>query len=132
MSVNKDKVADLWRQGFSFGQIAAYVGSRRNVIAGIVHRMRVSGQIGYRTAPTHRTIKNMEYDRRQKIITDLLKPIEPPVPFNLNIMELKNSSCRYSTGVSPTNEWLFCGHNKTRGSYCEYHANLCYQPPRVD
>lgn len=121
-----EKILTMWNEGKSFSQIAAEFGVSRGAISGIVHRARQKGLAFYRFGPTRNTQFIVEKKRREKI--EVVEPamVTAPDPYNLSVAELKANSCRYPTAVSPKNEWLFCGHAKTRGAYCEHHANLCY------
>ena len=55
-------------------------------------------------------------------------PVGKPLRFDL----LTAKSCRFVINSGPAKDFLFCGKEKTRRSYCEEHFKLChYIPVRI-
>jgi hypothetical protein len=48
----------------------------------------------------------------------------------LRIDELRYESCRYIISSETALSVRYCGHEKKRGAYCSFHAELCYLPPK--
>ncbi len=137
--------------GLTYTDIGALVGLNRSQVAGKVHRLRKAGLITVtkvRRSPMKMRraqllripvstgrIKRFTYTKKNpvKIVTkeDLgnsMKKAHENVEEYMNgsgpvsIDELKELHCR----------WLFsdntyCGDKKSRGSFCEKHAAICYQ-----
>ena len=56
---------------------------------------------------------------------------EPPKRIRssgLRLDELRYTSCRYIISAEAAVSIRYCGEDKKRGSYCVFHANLCYIP----
>jgi len=56
---------------------------------------------------------------------------EAPAPVGkpLKFEQLTPKSCRFVINSGAVKDFLFCGKEKTRRSYCEEHAKLCYYTP---
>jgi hypothetical protein len=46
------------------------------------------------------------------------------------LMELTRETCRFPIGDPLEADFAFCGAQRERGPYCEFHARLAYQAPR--
>jgi len=102
----------LWDQGYTLTQIAQYLHTTRNVIAGRMHRAKQSGiQFEPRTAAIIRTAAS-------------------PIKSSLDnqITRLKITECRFITNDDTSNP-VYCCKPIDRRSYCQHHADLCYMPP---
>lgn len=52
----------------------------------------------------------------------------PRTRFNVDIMGLTNTKCKYIVSEDQAPIAMYCGNKVERKVYCEYHAVLCYQP----
>lgn len=123
--------ANMWRTGYSARDIGAALGKTRNAVLGQFHRMGMTKPVWSRMSDTmlaHR-LKGRRIAMKKAA---KMKPAAPAgvEPFLKPLCELKSGECRYPYGgtVHPS-EMLFCGVAHTEpGSYCPYHAKLCFQP----
>jgi hypothetical protein len=135
----KAKILKMWNLNYTTRDIATELNVTRNVVAGILGRMRAAGKIGYRVRPTKepkqrvpkapQKIRDKKISRAKIIRRIAFNPIpqinkgEP----GISILKLNYSTCRYIVdGEGPVASTFYCGKKVERGSYCECHANLCY------
>lgn len=59
----------------------------------------------------------------------VVRELEIPPAQRVNLLELKECSCRWPIGDPQSEEFYFCGRQK-KGElpYCEHHAAVAYQP----
>lgn len=104
-------ILQMWDDDYSGSQIAAELGVTRNVVMGALNRMRKKGIVGHKIKP-----------KKAPVFYDFGE-----VPFG----ELKQyNQCRYIVNDGPASHYLFCGKPKEKGSYCAYHASICYIPSK--
>ena len=49
-------------------------------------------------------------------------PKIPPINFN----QLKAKSCKFIVSGTEIDDYMYCGQDKVKSSYCQNHYNLCY------
>jgi GcrA cell cycle regulator len=105
----------------TYGDIARTLGVSRNVVAGMVYRLRKNERIN-RPLP----VRN---NRLKKPPVEKKKPV---VKTGISFMELQPNSCRYSTGKNDLG-YVFCAQVSVTGKpYCEPHCKMVYVPGRPD
>jgi len=135
----KATILKMWDKKHTTKEIAMTLGVTRNVVAGILGRMRAAGKIGYRDKPPKvdkpRVPKAPERPKVKKISRAKIirRMTFEPVPKanhgepGILILKLNYSTCRYIIdGDGPVASTFYCGKEVERGSYCESHAILCY------
>lgn len=131
------KVLALWREGKTGTEIANMIGKTRGSVMGIVHRERKKGELGlvrigernkFPAARPEPKIKNKRILREIRLGVRPPPEIPQPAFKGLTILDLRSDSCRYIVEESDAWTTLYCGLPKTKGSYCDDHARLCYTP----
>ena len=146
----------LWSEGLSASQIAGQLGGvTRNAVIGKVHRLGLSGRATTsRVKPArvrrHKTNRAANTPRLglfstsnaalRTLTTTPEAPREEPfrpqyveleIPENerVDLVDLKESQCRWPIGDPQDEHFHFCGKSKSDvGPYCEYHAEIAFQP----
>lgn len=109
------QLEEMRAEGYSFSQIAARLGMTKNAIQKKNRRMTNPGS---QPKPPRRD--GCELREVQHV------PNEPE-PLNIATIALREHHCRWVVSIGPA---LFCGHQKTKGSYCAHHAERAYQTPK--
>lgn len=138
MDAMKKAILNMWNKGLSGYEIAHATGKTRNSIMGLLFRMKKQGLVVdrkiFRTkeqtppppqppAPTPVKVKKRSISKVR--IPLLFEP--PPTDKNTHITDLTYNTCRYIvTDVTTYKNTYYCGQAKERGSYCAYHAQMCY------
>ena len=66
-----------------------------------------------------------------KVLARMALIQEVPEPLKIHLLDLKEGSCRWAINSPAVGEvFLFCGHQKEHGSFCERHAARVYQRAR--
>lgn len=129
----KQRIVELYELGYSYSEIGADVGMRRNQIAGAVSRLKAAGAI--------------TEDRKGKPVAIKPKPpkpppkpkVEPEVEITLDeffakgssLLSLREGQCRFPTH-SRGSQHLFCADAVTGpGNYCEKHRSVCWVKPKI-
>ncbi len=159
MSWTDDRVEilkKLWAEGLSASQIAGRLGGvTRNAVIGKVHRLGLSGRATTsRAKPArarkHKTTRQGGTTRlglfssnstaMRSLSTNPDGPKEEPfrsqyveldIPLEerVDLVDLKESQCRWPIGDPQESGFHFCGKHKEDGTpYCEYHAEIAFQP----
>jgi GcrA cell cycle regulator len=147
-----DLLRKLWLDGLSASQIAAELsrGITRNAVIGKVHRLGLSGRVKAPAAATPRQRTRAPAPRPASPRTAApmsrgnlavaFRPMEAPEPLPVEdvvipmsemveIMDLRESMCRWPVGDPTTPEFRFCGsRTPAAGPYCMHHARIAYQP----
>ncbi len=146
----------LWAEGLSASQIANRLGGvTRNAVIGKVHRLGLSGRTTTSRAKAPRTRRRPAHTQTRAARPQLrthgnaaLKPVyDPnaeeefevvpspvrelviPVEQRASILTLTETRCRWPIGDPGDEEFHFCGRDcDVSDSYCEYHAQVAYQP----
>jgi hypothetical protein len=152
----EQQMIDLWNDGYTGTQIGKEFGVSRAAILGRLHRLKLKGYVIANKAEKSAVPKNEEIaetlnvklpDRdvaselskrytptQLELAFDVIMKVEElrtkakKVKIEVQITGLTHFSCRYVIENSVPAEAWFCGKPKTRGAYCEDHANLCYIP----
>lgn len=112
-----ERLKELRAAGTSFSICAEEIGCSRNAAIGKARRLSL-GPFAREVDPGL---------RRPRIVRPRVsKPRAlPPSPLitkgEVSLLALESYHCRY-----PFDGGLFCGRQKSRGAYCEYHGGLCY------
>jgi len=147
LTVNQ-RILQLWKQGWTSGDIAKQLSLTRNAVMGKLYRFRQAGVIDYKTKKSRDTaliVMAKTKTRNQQIAKgaelDTLEPEMPLLYFMESTCELKSpeerksvgifglnfDSCRYSISGGSSKDYLFCNQPQRRGSsYCESHHKICY------
>ena len=129
------RLEHLYRDGFSFREIAADIGVTRNAVIGKVHRMQLpTRDVILQTKPVVvRPPKPRRVRQRTffKVSTPEPEP-DPAVDYKCIITELTDTTCRYplwTTESLPFAVKFYCGAPGAELSvgqpYCRKHARLC-------
>ena len=125
---------ELFDIGASAQVIAdALPGRTRNSVIGMWHRQGWPSR-----APRGNDRKLKTYNKKNSKLKDKFKatPIKRriidipiPVSFEVGILDLKPSTCRYATTPDDASVHLFCGNRSASpmGSWCEYHQALVHK-----
>lgn len=138
-----NKLRQLWDDGHSASAIAALFGAgmTRNAIIGKARRMRLPRRAATNERKPYpkelgKTVSRPNQIPGRPAITlagqsdgrfqGYLR-IEAPDAKMLAVMQLRAEDCRFPIGDVGSPGFGFCGHEKVRGAYCKYHAELCYR-----
>lgn len=145
----------LWNEGKTASEIGSQFGLTRNTVIGKLNRMRVAGHdvkrkvIAQPPRSARKKEKNTNGPERKP---NRLKPFAPrsvversalntgvaktdqlvlglfddAPTTNVDIMGLREMSCRFIVKTDPRRGAIYCGEPKARRSYCEKHAKICY------
>jgi len=105
-------IKDLWEQGYSLTQIARYLKTTRNVVAGRMHRAKMAG---------------MQFEPRTAAIIRKSAASTSSVELENPITRLRLGECRYILN-DDTSKPVYCCEPIHRRSYCKKHADICYMP----
>lgn len=135
----------LWEEDkLSASQIGRELRMTRNAIIGKANRLGLTrkskaGKAGRpQRAASSRIIKHSGFIMRT--LQPKPAPIAPPSGDGIHIADLEQHHCRAITGTGEDGLARYCGKTKRyadsftpgesiyRGSFCEFHANIYYQP----
>jgi hypothetical protein len=105
-------IKHLWDQGYTLTQIARYLNTTRNVIAGRMHRAKQGG---------------MDFERRAATVVRKTQSVTPRVELENPITRLRFGECRFILNDDTSNP-VYCCEPIDRRSYCKQHADICYMP----
>ena len=105
-------IKQLWEQGYTLTQIARYLKTTRNVIAGKMHRAKNSG---------------MQFEPRTSAIIRKVASAPPRIELENPITRLRMGECRFILN-DDTSRPVYCCEPIDRKSYCKKHADICYMP----
>lgn len=159
MSWTDDRVEllkKLWAEGLSASQIAGQLGGvTRNAVIGKVHRLGLSGRattsrVKPNRARKHKTQRQPNTPRlglfssnntamrslttgteapREEPFRSQFVELDIPVDERVDLVDLKESQCRWPIGDPQDQQFHFCGKSKAEGGpYCQYHAEIAFQP----
>lgn len=129
------KLLELREQGLSARLIANEMGVTRNSVIGKVHRLGLkfrstkwSFSQSVREGLRHRqrSINGRGLKGNRQKFPSYPLPIETDVPPStaVQLLDLEEHHCRYV--FNSGRNALFCGADKTHGSYCEKHHHKCH------
>lgn len=124
-----DLLKTSWADGLSASQCAAELGGvTRNAVLGKVHRLKLPVR-------TSRPRKPRRQRQQKRLMFRNVKRLPEPIPtsiepLNIPLVELKWWHCRETTGRGDDGLVTFCGHKKSRGSFCAYHGSINYESNR--
>lgn len=127
-------IISMWADGATAGQIAQMTCLSRGMVMGKVNQFYKTGDISFtvrssRIAAIRERVEGMEEKRLADFGNYVAKnfqdmPRIPPINFN----QLKPKSCRFIVSGSGIDDFLYCGQDKVKSSYCKHHYKLCYVP----
>ena len=117
----KTRVTEMWKEGFTYKEIAANIDSTRSAVAGHCHRHGMR-----RDYHPHHVMP-----RQQQQQDDEPKPQPPRVVEGVGFMQLSWQHCRVVIGTGKDGLALYCGEAKSfPTSFCDYHRQqLMYRRP---
>lgn len=157
MSWTEDRVEmlkKLWTEGHSASQIANQLGGvTRNAVIGKVHRLGLSGRATpsrpvkrpprlARPKPAPQRVertpqKPVEETHAKPLPAIAEKDYEPLAPATLsngetaNVLNLRESMCKWPIGDPMDKDFAFCGRATSEGGpYCKEHAKVAFQPKK--
>lgn len=158
MSWTEDRVEmlkKLWTEGHSASQIANQLGGvTRNAVIGKVHRLGLSGRATPsrpvkrppRLARPRPAPQRVDRVNRKPAAEDAAparqlpavahrdhEPLEPAKLSNgetANVLNLRESMCKWPIGDPMDKEFAFCGRAASGGPYCAEHAKVAFQPKK--
>lgn len=146
MSWTDERVAllkRLWGEGKTAAEIAKLIGGvTRNAVIGKAHRLKLSGRVspiqenGSKASPVSRAPRKTTEPRTRKVTTrDIIAPIAMPkieadicIGAGVQLVDLKESMCRWPVGDPKEEGFKFCGAKSAEGmTYCDHHCRAAYQ-----
>lgn len=146
----------LWTEGLSASQIAGQLGGvTRNAVIGKVHRLGLSGRATTSRIKPNRARKNKAQRQantprlglfsssstamrslttngdapREEPFRSQYVELDIPLEERVDLVDLKEAQCRWPIGDPQEQGFHFCGKHKADGGpYCEYHAEIAFQP----
>ena len=146
----------LWAEGLSASQIAGQLGGvTRNAVIGKVHRLGLSGRATtsrvkstrarknkagrQNTAPrlglfstsnsALRTLSSSPDGQKEEPFRSQYVELVIPEEERVDLIDLKENQCKWPIGDPQDKNFHFCGKTKSEcGPYCEYHAQIAFQP----
>jgi len=126
-------IVNMWKQNKSGSEIAKVVNLSRSAVMGHIYRLKMRGLVDSKKSTSNVSLQ----PKPVKIKTPMIKPQKntkrgrprkPPAPpaKAITLLQLRENSCRYIFDLPDQSNVFFCGQPKERGSYCAYHAELCY------
>jgi GcrA cell cycle regulator len=140
-----DLLKKLWGDGLSCSQIAKQLGGvTRNSVIGKVHRLGLAG----RATPSKPQRIVFKAPRPPRHVT--ARPAPPPRqaapttpepslrahyveegPGTATVLTLGADMCKWPIGDPRLESFTYCGRRaEEKGSYCQLHAQVAYQPPK--
>jgi hypothetical protein len=148
MTTVDQRILQLWKQGWTSGDIAGQLNLTRNAVMGKLYRFRQAGVIDYKTKKARDaaiTVMARTKNRNKQIAEgaelDTIEPemplldwveatYEPPKPKERKpaaLFDLSYDSCRYSVSGDSAKDFLFCNKPQRQSSpYCDEHHAICY------
>jgi GcrA cell cycle regulator len=133
----KRLIEKMWGEHYTSGQIALAVGVTRSSVMGYVNRKKLLRNPGVKKkAKSDQPKKPERYIKLISIEGKLIRrrsvTITPQPKKNVKktLMQLTPDSCRFILGEVQAENTIYCCQPISKGSYCEYHASLCYHPPK--
>ena len=134
----------MWAGGLTASQIAEALGPTitRSAVLGKVHRLKLVARKvpSQPRAPRKTAHKARRPNGFSYVIPKISRAVsetqprkitlEEPMSLSVPLEALEELHCRYPVDDGPEGVFLFCGHRKAVGAYCEWHARLCYVPAR--
>lgn len=123
---------ELWKD-HSNSQIATIIGAKsRCAVSGMANRMGLKKPKPPKKETQCRnrgklTEAEKALRRRPKTMAEIIKGESIP-PLLDSILELREDKCAYPYGATA---FKFCGRPRERGCFCEMHAQLCYNAPKL-
>ncbi len=144
----------LWTEGHSASQIANQLGGvTRNAVIGKVHRLGLSGRATpsrpvkrpprlARPKPTPQRVERPAVAPAREVapvkavpavVERDNEPLAPAVLSNgerANVLNIRESMCKWPIGDPMDKEFAFCGRAASGGPYCAEHAKVAFQPKK--
>jgi hypothetical protein len=133
---NRDKLAQLWSEGWSATYIASQIpGMTRNSVLGRLHRTKANKRKEIQRARKPRKYWGKAANRKEKSSYGIRLPgpkvIEIPIVYDpshqLPLLEANPGQCRWINGEPTGATTLVCGAPVAgEVSWCPYHSSLVY------
>ena len=113
------KIVELLNRGNSFGVICKVLHRTRNAVIGRSHRL---GLANFVPEP-----KLIDIEAKDPGVVEIIVPPPEPICEGVNIIDIKDGQCRFSTGRNGSDELVFCAEPVKPGSvYCPDHHGKSY------
>jgi len=131
------KIIRMYEKGLTYSQIGKEVGGNRHQIAGIISRLKYSGDIKEGRIKPKDPAPLKPEPKKAKRATE--EPVKEPKFHNIErifkeaipLLELKPDQCKYPIWCDDEGH-VFCGKEKTAdSSYCADHKKECIVPARI-
>lgn len=135
----------FWVEGKTAAEIAKLIGGvTRNAVIGKAHRLKLSGRVSpiqenEEAGNIVRTPRKLPEGRTQRVVRvtnrDMISAVVTPaidvdfcVGEGVQLVELKESMCRWPIGDPKEEGFKFCGGKTAEGmTYCDHHCRAAYQ-----
>jgi GcrA cell cycle regulator len=150
---NKETFVQMWTDGESAVRVAEEIGTTRNSICGMAHRLKLiqgdkprpiyerpsrakpKQEVGLSIMPILSTEKPAEPREPKYIPYHAQFKEQPPCPASkpITIVDLTESTCRWPTWEIDATDRFYCGADKGLGdgAYCSFHARLSTAAPSL-
>lgn len=130
---NRKRVSDLkflWEQGLSGTDIADRMNLSRGAVLSAARRYKLPSRLLTAEERVKRRPSNKR-DPNAMPPTPVKEITEPPPATAVSIMGLKHRHCRMIVSPIYGSDTLYCGGEKSVGSFCDKHAGVVFIDPKV-
>lgn len=123
---NHSEAVEMWRDGYSFGQIAKALGTSRGAVCGYAARNRESFPLRQDKGLSNQKVQPHVGVPKDFDMSRLRIPECEPLPYSVVI---DSGLCQFPvSNDAPGPDMQCCGLRATHKRYCAYHAKLSWRP----
>jgi hypothetical protein len=133
----KKLIEKMWGEHYTSGQIAHALSVTRSSVMGYVNRKKLLRNPGVAKKEKKEPKKQDRYIKLISIDGRLIRkrsvtvtPVKKRTTRN-TILDLKENHCRFILGEVNSDQTMYCCEPKEKGSYCKFHAEMCYHKPKA-